>query len=74
MNWTITVKPNNTGLTSWSWTAVRDDQESVLSGGEYPTSAAADLAAQAEAQHFEDGQGIMKDATFQHVFEPVVSP
>lgn len=72
MNWTITAKPNDPALTSWSWTAVRDDQESVLSGGTYPTSAAAFLAAEAEAQEFEDGQGIIRDNTVQQVFEPVI--
>lgn len=74
MNWTITMKPNDVAKTSWSWTAVRDDQETVRSGGPYPTSQSAFLAASAEAQEFEDGEGIIRDATFQVQFVPVVAP
>lgn len=70
MNWTIRVKPNNTALTSWSWSAVRDDQETVRSGSGYPTSEEAVAAAEAAAQAFEDGDGVIRDATFEQQFVP----
>lgn len=72
MNWTITVRPTNPALTDWTWTAIRDDQESVLYGEGHSTSASAINEAQTMAQEYEDGQGIIKDNSFSQVFEPVL--
>lgn len=72
MNWTITVRPTTAALNNWSWTAVRDDQENVISGSGHATSAAAIAAAQQEAQEFEDGQGVIDSNTFSQAFEPVL--
>lgn len=70
MNWTIRVKPINSTLNMWSWTAVRDDQESTLSGAGYETSEEALSAAKVDADAFEAGQGVIRDATFEVVYDP----
>lgn len=72
MNWTITVKPYSEALAMWGWTAVREDQENVLSGAGYETKEEALAAAQMDAQAFEDTQGVIKGATETHLFEPVI--
>lgn len=72
MNWNITVKPYSSALDMWGWTAVREDQENVLSGAGYETKDEALAAAQTDAQAFEDTQGVIKAATSHYVFEPVI--
>jgi len=72
VNWTITVRPTTAALNNWTWTAVREDQENVLSGGGHATSASAVAEAQQMAQQFEDGQGVIDSNTFSQVFEPVL--
>lgn len=72
MNWTITVKPSNSALDEWSWTAVRDDQENTLRGTGYRTGEDAHEVAKLAIQEFEDTQGVIKAATKVHTFSPTL--
>lgn len=70
MTWTITVKPTSAALDMWAWSAMRADQESVLSGSGHRTSEAAVTAATTAIENFENSVGIIQDATFQVEYEP----
>lgn len=71
MNWTITIKPTSSALTSWTWTAVRDDQENVLYGDpEYASVNAARTSARAAAQAYENDVIAIETATITEPFTP----
>ena len=71
MKWSITVKPTSPDLNFWTWVAVRDDQENVLTSSQvYASAAMAQQAAQSSAQEFEDSAIVMREATFTIEFTP----
>lgn len=70
MTWTITVKPTNAALSMWAWSAIRADQETVLSGTGHPTSEGALSTAKAMIGKFEDSDGAMRDATITVEYDP----
>lgn len=71
MNWTITVKPTDAGLTQWDWVAVRADGENVRHGGGWPTWEEALQEAQKITDLFEQNAGQVDQATQVHEYTPV---
>lgn len=69
VKWTITVRPITAAMNGWEWTAMRADEESVLSGGG-ATKEAALASARAHASEFEANQGAIKGATVTEEFVP----
>lgn len=72
MPWTITVRPTTAELHEWSWSAVRDDQESVMRMGGYDSAQEALEDARADVLLFESNLRKIAEATLTEVFTPEV--